>query len=439
MTNFPRSIPGALTALLGIGLALGAAPVRAADWPLLRGNVQRSSVAEEKLAPPLSLLWRFTAAPHRNNPCAPAIVGDTAYFASGETRSGGGVVYAVDVRTGAQKWRYPSQGTLGSQTFQTAPLVDGGNVYIGASDGNLYVLRAQDGELLRTFRTGGPITASPVIFGGVLYFGSNDDTLYALDPNDGRPVWPQPYKARDNINSAPVIGEGMIFTTSSDQHVHAVNLTGKFRWQFRLPFSTLPNGLVFAGNTLFVPAGSRLLALTPRSGNQRWMQTLPADIAAPPVAEGGVVYVTDGDRNLYALRDRDGREVWEKPIQLPYEAAAAPTISGDVIYVPTVRNVVYALSREDGRTLWYYSIDPSTNQPRVAPPTYTALAAPMAIANGTLYVLSDDGSLSAFRPDAIDTTPPLAARFFPVPGSLVSGTPPLVFAAEPVRPGFGHR
>ena len=438
MTNLPRRALGVTAALLGVGILASTYVVRAADSPLLRGDLQRSGVAGEPLTPPLSLLWRFTASPLRNNSSAPAIVGDTVYFATGATQNGGGVLYALDAKTGAQKWRYPSQGGVAGAVFQTAPLVEGGLVYIGASDGNMYIVDATSGELSRTFKTGGSILSSPAISSGVLLFGSNDDILHALDAKAYTGVWRQQYRTGDNVNSAPVIADGMVFVTSADQHIHAINLaTGIGRWRFRLPFTALVNGPVFSENTLYVPAGPRLHAFAPRAGNLRWQQNLPNNIAVPPVAQGGIVYVADRDRNLYALRSNNGREAWEKPVALPFMPAAAPTISGNVLYIPSDRNMIYALSREDGRILWDYAIKPSTNDVDARPAPFTSVSAPLAIANGTLYALSDDGSLSAFRTDAPDSTPPLATKLFPRPGSQVSGAPPLVFAAELDDPGSG--
>lgn len=442
MMNLPRRI-GRATALLGVGFALIAPAAQAADSPLLRGSAQRSGAYEEKVAPPLSLLWRFTGGAQPKNPCSPAIVGDTAYFATGGSAGGGGVVYALDVKTGAQKWRYPSEGGLANNIFLTAPLVNEGFVYIGASDGNLYMLNSASGELVRTFRTGARIASSPLLTSGNLFFGSDDNIFYAIEPATGKYIWRQQYRAADNINSAPLLADGMLFFTSADQHIHAVNAaTGIGKWRFRLPYVVRDNAPIFADNALFIPAGPRLMSFQPRGGNLRWQVTFPNDIAVPPVAEGGVIYAIDRDKKVYALRTNNGREVWEKPVELPYDAAAAPTISGDVIYVPTGRNLVYALSRTDGKVLWDYAIEPSAAIPptgvmRATPPTFTTISAPIVIANGAVYVLSDDGSLSAFRPDAPDTTAPLADNLFPKPGSMVSGAPPLTFAAQVDDPGSG--
>ncbi len=466
MTKLPRRQPAGSSAgssRLGVFMSFAAAAsvlavaaplvgphlAAAADWPLLRGDTQRSGVSSESdVRPPFSVLWRFTAGAQANNPCAPSIVGNLAYFAARDTTANGGVVYAVDVRTGSQKWRYPATGGLDRQTFTTAPLVQDGKVYIGASDGKMYILNANDGGFVQTYLTAGPILSSPAIYNDTLLFGSNDDTLYALNVTQPNltSVWRQSYKTKDNVNSAPLIADGQVFLTTADQFVHAVSAaTGVPKWQFRMQYNSMANGPIFADNTLYVPSGPRLYALIARSGNVRWTVPFPTDIAVPPVAEGGVVYVIDKERNLYALSSNRGRAVegWEKPVQLPYTVIASPTIitgknadDPGILLVPTSRNVILALSRADGKVLWEYALEPATSR-LAAPPLYTAITTPLSVANGTLYALSDDGSLTAFRRDAPDSTAPEVSNVYPRPGSVISGTGTMIYAAQVKDQGSG--
>jgi outer membrane protein assembly factor BamB len=58
--------------------------------------------------------------------------------------------------------------------------VAGGRVYIGSSDGRLYVLDAQSGKKLWEFDAGAGITASPAVAGGRVVIGSQDGRIYAF-------------------------------------------------------------------------------------------------------------------------------------------------------------------------------------------------------------------------------------------------------------------
>jgi len=461
MTNLPRrprlgrrgAAVAAAAVLFGASTvaaaALALSAARADDWPTLRGNDLRSGVADEKLEPPLSLLWRYTGGRLGNNSAAASIVGNTAYFAgrAQNDAAAGGVLFAVDTKTGARKWAFPGEhGLQNKALFTTAPTVFDGNVYIGATDGSLYMIDGSTGREIRRFRTGATVASTPLVVKindkNVLFFGANDKKFYALDPETGASSWRSIYNAGDNVNSAPIYADGNVYFTTADQKLHAVNaISGRPRYALRLLFRFLPNAPLYADSTLYIPSGPRLTALLPGSGNQRWARDLPGDILTPPVAADGIIYAAcrnsrTQDYELYALR-ANGRELWKKAAVLPFAPSAAPTISGDVIYVPTGRNVLLAVSREDGHVLWQYRIDPSSSSPGAAPTGDLRLSAPVSISNGTLYVLSDDGSLSAFRKDAPDQTGPLLSVIYPMPGQAVNGGPGLVLAAKVTDPGSG--
>jgi outer membrane protein assembly factor BamB len=53
-------------------------------------------------------------------------------------------------------------------------------VYVGSSDGRLYVLDAQSGKKVFEFDAGSGITTSPALAGGRVVFGTQDGHLYVL-------------------------------------------------------------------------------------------------------------------------------------------------------------------------------------------------------------------------------------------------------------------
>ena len=415
------------------------------NWTMLRGDVTRSGVSEETVVPPLSLLWRFTAGPQTKNGCAPAVVGNTVYYASRASAeaNSGGMIYALDTSTGQEKWRFPgNDGLAGKALFLTAPTIADGVLYIGASDGNMYAVDANTGKLVVKYRTSRPVNSAAVVSDNSLIFGSDEGTLYNLNPQTAAPVWKQLYKSGDSINSAPVIADNLIFFTTNDNSVHAIRQgTGQFRWKLRLPGRVLANAPVYSEGALLVAAGARINAIQPSSGNLKWARDLPNDIVAAPVAEDNIIYLvsrdTSGGAEVYAVRGNNGKDLWKTPATLPIVPSAAPTLSGDVLYVPTSKNTLYALDKEDGSLLWEYHIDASTNRSNYTPRSVTAISAPVTISGHTVYALTDDGSLSAFRADAPDGTGPITDVVYPRSGQVVNGNPPLVLAATVLDPGSG--
>ena len=56
----------------------------------------------------------------------------------------------------------------------------GARLYVGSSDGKLYVLDVATGKSVQEFEAGGPISASPAIASGRVVFGSVDGKLFCL-------------------------------------------------------------------------------------------------------------------------------------------------------------------------------------------------------------------------------------------------------------------
>ena len=79
------------------------------------------------------------------------------------------------MKTGKAAWTFATRARVDS-----SPAIVGGRVYIGSSDGRLYVLDAQSGKKLWEFDAGSALTASPAVAAGRLVIGSQDGRIYVL-------------------------------------------------------------------------------------------------------------------------------------------------------------------------------------------------------------------------------------------------------------------
>jgi eukaryotic-like serine/threonine-protein kinase len=64
--------------------------------------------------------------------------------------------------------------------IDSSPVVVGNRVYVGSSEGKLFVLDAASGKVVQEFEAGGAITASPSVAAGRLVIGTVDGRLFAL-------------------------------------------------------------------------------------------------------------------------------------------------------------------------------------------------------------------------------------------------------------------
>ncbi|MDB5299786.1 MAG: Pyrrolo-quinoline quinone repeat-containing protein [Phycisphaerales bacterium] len=86
-------------------------------------------------------------------------------------------VYAVELATGKELWKFPTRGDVDS-----SPAISAGRVYVGSKDKKLYVIDLKSGKELWSFTAGRGITAAPAIGGGVVVIGDSGGNLYCLEP-----------------------------------------------------------------------------------------------------------------------------------------------------------------------------------------------------------------------------------------------------------------
>jgi len=296
-----------------------------------------------------ALAWKLDTAGEVYS--SPAVADGVAYLG---TKSG--FLYAVDVATGAERWR----ADLGDSIIRSSPAVVDRTVYVGAGFA-LVALDAETGEERWRYATRYAGQSSPVVVDGTVYIGSQEQIVYAVDARSGEKKWE--YAAGGVVFSSPAVDGGALFFGGDDGHLYCLDAaTGRFKWKFAA------GGAVYAspavdGGVVYVTATSHFLyAVDAASGQERWRFGVGGE-ASPAVADG-VVYVGADDGGLYAIDTETHVPRWlvatGKPIR------ASPVITGDTVYVGS-GSVLYAVNRADGAKRWTYAAgDDLISSPTVA-------------------------------------------------------------------------
>ena len=267
---------------------------------------------------------------------SPAYQGGYLYVGSWDDN-----VYKLNAATGAVVWTY----TTGSDVF-SSPTVTGGVVYVGSSDGSVYALNATTGAKLWATATGLNIESSPTVVNGVVYVGSENDNVYALNASTGAIEWL--YTTGGPITeSSPAVVNGVVYIGSTDGNVYALNAsTGLLKWATLTggSFESSPavvNGVVYIGND---DAG--VYALNAATGLIKWAYGTGGAVASSPAVFNGTVYVGSGDDNVYALNAATGSEEWTA--ETGGAVVSAPAVANGVVYVGSDDASIYALNAGNG-------------------------------------------------------------------------------------------
>ena len=166
---------------------------------------------------------------------SPVINGDTLLIASAD-----GKVLALNKENGKTFWEFKA-----NHFIRATPAILKGWVYVGDTNGDMYALDSKTGRQKWIYHTYGSslnndtigfdrkaILSSAIVEGDVLAFGSRDGFLYCLDRFDGALRWNFDHKVSWVISS-PSIVNGNIITGTSDGHfVQSVNIkTGEEKWR----------------------------------------------------------------------------------------------------------------------------------------------------------------------------------------------------------------
>ena len=416
----PRLFPIAAAGLLlgaaataALSQAADPAPAPAAAGPQIsvyRNNAAHTGYTTELMPTPVSLLWRHTTQAAKGNPSSPVSADGLVYFGSGPN------VYAVSAADGTQKWKFPADAPA-TGNFESTATLDGGALYIGADDGQFYKIDAKTGAQVWVRKVGGSVRSSPIVSGGLVYFGSADRSCYALSADSGQTVWSVPTEGP--ITAAPTLQGAEVVFASSDNILYGLNAKkGDRVWTLHLPSDPSPSPPIYADGSFFVGAGSVLYSLDARGNQTGRALDLGSQIVSQPTGGAGSVFVVTQSNKVYAVTSSSKRVRWTASIGSPTNAS--PLLAGNLLLVPTQHGILYGFDAQTGALKWQYVVQAVGTQTQ---PKYEAtdIASAPVWLGGVLYVLSDDGTLSAFRANAVDKVPPQILDITPAPGAVVAG------------------
>jgi outer membrane protein assembly factor BamB len=271
--------------------------------------------------------WRFqTRGPISSSP---AVADGLVYISSVD-----GLIYAVDAATGAERWRFATRGERrftapgihGAiprtermpdpfDVFLSSPTVVDGTLYIGSGDQHVYALDARTGTERWRFATGDVVHATPAVANGLVYIGSWDRNLYALDASTGAERWR--YTTGNDtviynqigIASSAAVKDGLVFVGGRDGKFHVVDArTGAPRWThdnrggWTIGSPAVRDGVVYFATS----DGRRFKALDAATGATRFDLANPAVSFSSPALVGDIAYYGTSDGWLRAVNVRTG-------------------------------------------------------------------------------------------------------------------------------------
>ncbi len=256
-------------------------------------------------------------------------------------------VYAVDLDSGEEAWRYPAEASAKITFFADPTLTPDGQLLAPSYDHKLYSLDAENGRENWVFSgSSDRLIASPLVTEQGIFQVSADGKLYALDFDGnlnwtfvtGGPVW-----ARPAVNEACTC----LFVASMDHHVYAVDaIKGDLLWQSDDLGGAIVGTPAFDhGDTVIVGTfGSEVIALDAETGNVSWRFKTEGWVWSGGVLYQDAYYVGDLNGYIYSIDAATGEQNWRlQP-------------GGPIIGPPLLVNEQLVFSSEND-TVFFISLD----------------------------------------------------------------------------------
>ncbi|WP_424890160.1 PQQ-binding-like beta-propeller repeat protein [Streptomyces sp. XH2] len=237
--------------------------------------------------------WTYTAGGALHT--SPFVAHGVVYVNSWDSK-----IHAVNAADGTGKWTHSFNGR------RSAPVVAGGVVYVaGIMPGmGIRALDAADGTEKWTYRTTELATfdSAPSVVDGMVYIGDSEGHFHALDAASGSKKWDSLIDRA--IFSSPVVANGVAYAYGGNNQLYAINTAnGVAKWTAAtVPTNDNTSSPAVADGLVYFGSGTDFYAFNAVTGAKKWSITSKDASFAVPTVAGRVVYVAGGsDRTLYAL------------------------------------------------------------------------------------------------------------------------------------------
>ncbi len=380
--------------------------VTSQSWTHRGGSVSRY-IAHPALASQISQVWSANIGSGNGRKAritADPVVSDGTIF----TLDSAAKVFATST-SGASLWSrdlVPSTDRAGDASGGGLA-VDGNLLVVTTGFGDIYALNRADGAVIWRQQLDAPVTASPTISDGLIYVVTRDNSAWALDTKVGRIKWRLPGTPAPAViagGSGAVVNDRLaIFPFGSGELVAALKRSGIRVWGSSVSgqrrgvayasITDISGDPVLVGGKIYAAnQGGRAVAIDAGNGERLW--TADEGAYSPVYPAGNSVFLISDRAELVRLDAETGAKIWSQ--ELPYYTRSRLK-RRDAIYAhfgPLLAGGRLVVASEDG---FIRSFSPETGALLSEQPLRAGAASNPVVVNGTLYVITTNGQLTAFR------------------------------------------
>lgn len=317
------------------------------------------------------------------------------------------------------------------------PAVHEGIVYASDVKGKVFAYDIESGKRLWKTKLKKSISASIAYSNKTLILGGFDGEVIALSAESGEPLWEA--QTSSEILSVPTANDDTVVVQTLDGRLFGFTLeSGELSWQYDhvMPSLTLrgtADPLIIRKQLISAFDNGQLVSLNAKDGSLKWSARVSQpkgrteldklnDIDGTPLVKGGFVYAATYNGAVAAFSKSEGELKWRQDVSSHRNLVA----TNSALIVVTEESHITAYDLLDGRILWannqlhrrglgspallgeYIAVVDDEGYMHVINPADGSFVArkkpagsgfnfPMLTTGETLFILSDSGTLSAYR------------------------------------------
>ena len=301
------------------------------NWLTEGRNAARTGASDATFLPPLKM--------QKPQPL-PSYLHDNPHISSAAWVEGR-LVYGLPFDVQKDPWAVTSGNCVFDDT-----------VYVGTKNGVMHAVSLSTGMEKWNSPGEGCCRGTPLLYRNMLFFGALDGRLYALDVPSGRMLWNFP--SQDWVEGSPCAGDGRVYFGSRDKHVYAVDAAlGVERWQAELDGEILATPCLVGTNLYVGTRAGSFYALNAETGHTGWIYTAGAPIETGACAGQGRVCFGDLAGNVHCLDAATGKRTGAEAAQVGGPVRAAPILVGAMVYGGTSDGKLFGVNAADNRMTWH--------------------------------------------------------------------------------------
>ena len=257
-----------------------------------------------------------------------------------------GQIISLEMYTGAIKWEIDVDSPL-----RSAPTIFDNKLLSLTSSNKLYVLNADDGDLLWQHQgifNNTTLIDSPkvAVDENIIIVPYSNGEFFALNLNNGREIWRNSFidleikettNAFSDIDAFPIIKKDIVIITSANGKLFAINKkTGSKLWERDISSTQTP--LVNGNNIFIVNRNKEIMCLNILDGGYKWILSIDDDLSdnkkyiwLSPVLINSQLLLVGGKKKLIVIDTYTG--TIKKIKDLPNLPVSSPIIVKKIPYL----------------------------------------------------------------------------------------------------------